>query len=200
MVNRVSLPVHCAVANKSYTKIHALTFITYSFFSFWCLSIHFLKPLNTPLNSLMYFQQKVWELGEWIPDVHDCKLKWSLCPYSWSNIPKHLMLECYNKTLTCSTYSRPIGVISDSLCASSCSLHPSCHLVTLSLKELSNVSHLMSHISQGHTGAIWVTANNYFKIFQSHNSLYFLKRNILYQHIHRCIFCLKCDRLNTRSV
>lgn len=79
--------------------------------------------------------------------------------------------------MKCSTYSRPTGVISDSLCASSCSLHPSCHLVTPSLKELTNVSHLMSHISLGHTGAIWVTANRFFKIFQSFKtfSIFFFK-------------------------
>lgn len=93
----MSQPVHCAVANKSYTRKYALTFVTHSSFSFWFLSINFLKPVNTALNSLMYFQQKVWELGEWIPG-HNCKLKWSLCLSSWSSIPKHLIMECYNKT------------------------------------------------------------------------------------------------------
>lgn len=103
---------------------------------------------------------------------------------------------CWNvttrlQTLTCSTYSRPIGVISDSLGASSCSLHPSCHLVTPSLKEVTNVRHLMSHISQGHTGAIWVTVNKYLQVF-----LYFFKRTILCQRIHGFIFCLKCDQVS----
>lgn len=94
--HRISRPVLCCCKLHkfiffllSHARKDAITLITYSHSD---VSINILKPVNTPLNSVMYIK-KAWELGERIPDVRDCKLKrFSLCPCSWSSIAKQLML------------------------------------------------------------------------------------------------------------
>lgn len=113
------------------------------------LSVHkYCEACKRPLLTMMYTQHKLWELEDWIPDVHECKLKkWSQCPCSCSSIAKHLPLQCWNRVWLAAHVPGPKESFCGCLCGSSCSLHPSCHLVTPSLKELTNASHLMSHLA-----------------------------------------------------
>lgn len=139
----------------------------------------------------MYIQ-KAWELGEWIPDVRDCKLKrWSLCPCSRSSIAKQLMLL---QQEDCSAYSRPIGVIfwqlvcQQLLSASQLPFSESKSQGTHECEPL-NVTHL--------TGSHWCCFGQLTiisKTFQSH-----ISENIVPAYI-RVQTCLKSDSFDNRPV